>query len=505
MILSYFSALLTFDTLLALVIGVFVGLAVGAMPGLSATMCVALLIPVSYRMDPIPAMIMLTSSYTAACYGGSFTAIILHTPGTPTNAVTAIDGYELTKKGQGFKAIGVSSIASGIGSLIGGFCLLFISPMLANVALKFSAAEYAVLTVFGLTIITSLTGESVIKGLMAGVFGLFMATIGIDAITGYPRFTFGNVYLESGIQLVPFIVGIFSFSQVLIITENIFKGKKQIVQEELKEATKGKLFPSLKEFFSIIPAILEGSVLGTVIGILPGVGGDVSTWVSYDVTKRLSKHKEEFGHGSIEGVAAAEASNNAVCGGSLIPMFTLGIPGSGAAAVLLSALMIQGLQPGYNLFTDRADTTYPIILGYLVGSVLMCMVGLLLARQISKVALIPLPYLATAIIAISCVGSYAIRNAVFDVYMLVGCGFVGYIMKKTGFPAAPAALGFVLGPILEKNLKRAVQLSRGVPMFQYYWNRPICRGLMILIVVVLVAPVLLRLFKALQAHRAEKS
>lgn len=495
--LSYFSTLFTPETLIALAIGVFVGIAIGAMPGLSATMCVALLIPVSFRMEPIPAMVMLTSSYTAACYGGSFTAIILHTPGTPTNAVTAIDGYELTKKGQGFKAIGVSSIASGIGSIIGGICLLYISPTLANVALKFGAAEYAVLTVFGLTVITSLTGESVVKGLISGVFGLFMATIGVDAITGFPRFTFGNVYLEGGIQLVPFIVGIFSFSQVLVITEDIFKGKKQIVQEDFKSAIQGKLFPSIKEFFSIIPAILEGSVIGTIIGILPGVGGDVSTWVSYDVTRKLSKHKEEFGKGSIEGVATAEASNNAVCGGSLIPMFTLGIPGSGAAAVLMSALMIQGLQPGYNLFTDRADTTYPIILGYLVGSILMCVVGLALAKQIAKVALIPLPYLAVSIIAISCVGAYAIRNAVFDVYMLVGCGFIGYLMKKTGFPAAPAALGFVLGPILEKNFKRSVQLSRGAPILQYYWNRPICRYMIILIIVMLSAPVIIRIIKSI--------
>lgn len=500
---SYLLSLLNAQTLIALVLGVIVGLLIGAMPGLSATMCVALLIPVSYTMDPIPAMVMLTSSYTAACYGGSFSAIILHTPGTPTNAVTAIDGYELTKQGNGFKAIGVSSIASGIGSLVGGFCLLFISPVLANVALKFGAAEYAVLTLFGMTIITSLTGESVIKGLMSSVFGLFMATIGIDVITGFPRFTFGNAYLEGGIQLVPFIVGIFSFSQVLVIVEDIFKGKKQIVSEDLAAATSGKLFPSIKEFFSIIPAIVEGSVIGTTIGILPGVGGDVSTWVSYDVTKRLSKHPEKFGKGSIEGLATAEASNNAVCGGSMIPMFTLGIPGSGAAAVLLSALMIQGLQPGYNLFTDHAATTYPIIWGYLVGSVLMCVIGLSMSRHISKVALIPLPYLATAIIAISAVGAFAIRNAVFDVYLLVCCGFIGYLMKRTGFPAAPAALGFVLGPILEKNIKRSIILARGTPILEYYWNRPICAVMIIVIVAFLVAPFVIRLVKMIRQKRGQ--
>lgn len=339
------SNVFTFEVLFALTLGVIVAIIMGALPGLSASMAVALLIPVTFGMNPVAGLVMLTGVYTAAIYGGSITAILLHTPGTPSSAATAIDGYELAKKGEGFKAIGVATISSVIGGVISAIALIFLSPPLAQISLKFSSLEYFFLALFGLTIIGSLAGDSIAKGLMGGLFGLFIGTIGLDQMNGIPRFTFGFLPLESGISMVPAMIGMFSVSQVMIITEDIIKGKSSTVSNHENLLT-GRFLPTWKEFKMLFPTIIKSSIIGVFIGILPGAGADIGSWVAYNEAKRSSKHPEKFGKGSMMGIAASESANNAVTGGAIIPLLTLGIPGSAVAAILLGGLMIQGLASG---------------------------------------------------------------------------------------------------------------------------------------------------------------
>ena len=465
-------------------------------------MGVALLIPITFGINPIAGLVMLTAVYTSAIYGGSITAVLIHTPGTPASAATAMDGYEMTKQGKGLKAIGVVTISSMIGGTISGFALMFIAPPLAKLSLQFSAPEYFLMALFGLTIIGSLAGDSMAKGLISGFFGLLVGIVGLDPMMGIPRFTFGVMNLESGVSLIPAMIGMFSISQVLIGTENIFAGKTNIVENPAALLT-GKILPTWKEFRSILPTILKSSIIGVLVGILPGAGGDIGSWVGYNEAKRASKDKDKFGKGSIEGIAAAEAANNAVTGGALIPLLTLGIPGSAVAALLLGGLMIHGMQPGHELFTEYAATTYPIMLGFLMANILMGIVGLLIARQIVKVSTIPMTVLCPLIVALSAVGAYAINNSIFDVGIMIAFGLLGYFMRKTGFGAAPLVLGIILGNMVEANFRRSIVLSRG-DMLSYYFSRPFSVGLMILIALAIIAPFLMRRKKARQLRRQQQ-
>ena len=356
--------LFTVQCLIALVAGTAGGLLIGALPGLSATMGMSLLIPITYGMETAPAMIMIAAVYVSAVYGGSFSAILIHTPGTPASAATAIDGYELTKQGKGLKAVGVSSISSVTGGVISAVALLFLAPQLVKVSLMFSSPEYFLIAIFGLTIVGSLSGGNMLKGLVAAVFGLLLGMVGMN-IFPYARYSFGNLNLASGIQLVPAMIGLFSISQVLIQSEKLNDAirKKGKADDELNQQIenaknmKGSFFPTREEMRTLLPVMLRASVLGIFVGILPGAGGDIGSWVGYNDAKAQSKHKEMFGKGSLEGIAGSEAGNNAVCGGALIPALTLGIPGSGAAAVLLGALTVQGFAPGHDLFNKYGSIT----------------------------------------------------------------------------------------------------------------------------------------------------
>ena len=455
---------------MALMIGVVGGMVIGAMPGLSASMGVALLIPVTYGMSAEAGLTMLAAVYTSAIYGGSITACLLHTPGTPSSAATAMDGYALTKEGKGLKAIGTATVCSMIGGTISAVALLVIAPPLSRLVLKFNSMEYFFLAAFGLTIIASVAGDNMLKGLMSGLFGILIGCIGIDIFNGAPRFAFGNINLESGIQLVPAMIGMFSLSQVMIAVEDIVKGKS-------------------KEFVGLIPTILQSSIIGVLVGILPGAGGDIGSWLSYNVAKKTSKHPEKFGHGSLEGIAASETANNAVTGGALIPMLTLGIPGSGVTAILMGGLMIKGMQPGYKLFTEQGKITYCIILGFLAANILMGLIGLLISRQVVKVSTIPMTILSPIIVALSLIGAYAIRLNVFDVYVMVAFGLIGYFMRKLGFATAPAILGLILGPMAEQNFRQALVLCRG-DFFGYMMHRPISVALAILTIFSLFFPII---------------
>jgi len=491
MYLNALLSVLTPDCLVALFIGVCGGMLIGALPGLSASMGVALLIPVTYSMSDQAGLILLVSVYTSAVYGGSITACLLHTPGTPSSAATAMDGFALTRQGKGLKAIGISTVCSMIGGAVSALALLLIAPTLAAVSLRFNSAEYFLIAVFGLTIIGSLGGENMIKGLLSGCFGLLISCIGLDIMNGTPRFTFGSVNLEAGISLVPALIGLFSLSQIMINMEDIAKGKDRILDDNV--STLGKdMLPTRQEMKRLAPTIAKSSIIGILVGILPGAGGDIGSWIAYNNAKNSSKHKEEFGHGSIEGVAASESANNAVTGGALIPMMTLGIPGSGTTAILMGGLMIKGLTPGYRLFTEHGETTYCVIFGFLIANLLMGLVGLLTACYVVRVSKVGTRILCPIIVALSCVGAYAIRSSIFDVYIMLIFGLIGYLMRRSGFATAPVVLGLILGKTAEQNYRQLLIISRG-DLLGYCMERPITILLFVMVIAALFAPAYMNL------------
>ena len=493
MLISALHQLFSWECISVLIIGVVAGMIVGALPGLSASMAVALLVPVTFKMAPAPGLVMLTAVYTSAIYGGSVTACLIHTPGTPASAATALDGFPLTKQGKGLKAIGISTISSMIGGTVSAFALLIIAPQLAKVSLLFSSLEYFLLACFGLTIIGSMSGENMMKGLISGALGLFFGTIGMDPITAYPRFTFGSIALESGIQLVPAMIGLFAISQVMVSIEELYKGKNKILEGSISDLVKGSPLPSAEEMKSILPTIGISSIIGIMIGILPGTGADIGSWVAYNNAKKRSKHPELFGKGAIEGIAASEASNNAVTGGAIIPMLTLGIPGSGVCAIMLGGMMIHGLNPGYELFSRQGEITYAIILGFLIANILMGVLGLLAAKFVVRICVIPSSILIPIIIGLATIGAYAIQNSRLDVTVMVIFGLIGYFARKLGFATAPMILGMILGPMAEKNWIQVTAISRG-HLIKYFFSRPISIVLFIMVLAGMFTPMFMRFF-----------
>ena len=476
------TSLLNVDTLIALVVGVCGGTIIGCLPGLSASMGVALLLPLTYSMDPIPAMVMLTAIYTCAIYGGSISAILIHTPGTPSSAATALDGYSMTLQGKGLKAVGFSTYSSMVGGVISAVALLTISPALSLLSLKFSSGEYFFIAIFGLTIIASVAANDVVKGLAAGAFGLIVACIGSDPMTGFARMTFGSKVLTSGINFVPALIGLFSVSQVMVTSETMFTAKKQEVS-----TIKGRFWPTRQEVVYTLPTVLKSSVIGVLVGILPGAGGDIASWIAYNLAKNSSKDPDSFGQGNPIGICASEAANNAVTGGSLIPLLTLGVPGSSVAAILLGGFLIQGMQPGRALFTTGATNTYSIILGFTAANILMGLFGFFVSKHFIKATLIPSAVMGPIIVVLSVVGAYAINRNIFDIYTMVFFGLLGYVMIKAHFSTAGIVLALVLGSTAETGYRQALVMSRG-DIVGYFLGRPICVGLMVLIVISLALP-----------------
>ncbi len=491
-IITGFQALCTVDAMLALMIGVVGGMIIGALPGFSAAMGVSLLIPLTYGMSPIAALVMLTAMYTSAIYGGSITAILCHTPGTPASAATAIDGFQLTKQGRGMEAMGVATVCSGIGGTVSAIAMLLIAPALGAFSLKFSVLEYFLLSLFGLTVIASLAGDSIIKGMFSGILGLLLGCIGLDAISGHPRMTLGILNLEDGISFVPALIGLFSVSQIMSLAWDVHHGKKGSVVEDEENLKHGRPLPSWEETKTLIPTTIRCSIVGTIVGIIPAAGAGVSSWVCYSMGKKFSKHPEKFGHGALEGVASCETGNNAATGGALIPLITLGLPGSSVAAILLGGLMIHGLTPGASMFTKHASTTYAIMIGFLFANILMAVIGIFAARKIARVSSLPMGVLAPCILALCAIGTYAIRGNIFDVGVMVFFGALGFIFKQCGFAAPPMILGMVLSEICESNWRRAVILAQAKGgMFTYFMGRPIAIVLALLIISSLFSPVLM--------------
>jgi putative tricarboxylic transport membrane protein len=451
-----FGNVLQIKYLLLLLAGVAGGISIGSLPGLTATMGVALLLPVTFGMEATSGFLMLIGIYVGAVYGGSVAAILVRTPGTPAAAATVFDGNEFSKRGEGGRAIGISTTSSAIGGLISALMLIFVSPYLAEFALKFSSAEYFALAFFGLTIIASISAKSLVKGLAVGMVGLLISSIGLDPMTGYSRFTFGSYYLFSGFSLIPVMIGLFAMPQIYT---SVLEGVSQI---HIKQKVTS-ILPTKADLKLMLPTAIRSGFLGTFIGSIPGAGADIAAFTAYNEAKRWSKHPEKFGTGIVEGVAAPEAANNGVTGGALIPLLTLGVPGDAVAAILLGALTLQGLQPGPILFRDHIELVYTIFSGVMVANVFMFILGILGIRLFTKIVSIPKYYLMPIIFILCIVGSYAINNSFFDVLVMMGFGVVGYFMQKVEMSGSPIVLAMILGPMAEENLRKALVISEGSP------------------------------------------
>ena len=474
--LQGFLNLFHLSTLFFMIFGVSWGILAGALPGFGATLAMALLIPFTFGMEPNVALPMLAAVYAGAMYGGGITAIMVGVPGTSAAAATVADGFAMTRKGESQKALTTSVISSAIGGVFGGIVLLIFSPPLAKITVMFGPAEYFVLAIFGLTIIASLAGNSILKGLVAGVFGLLLSTIGIDVIAGASRFTFNQVYLYDGIPLIPLILALFAFPRCMLMIRETFQEKSFALSKEISKT--GGCSISLSEIIKMWKTIIRSSAIGTIIGIIPGAGANIACWVGYSEAKRVSKTPEKFGTGIPEGVAAAEAANNAVQGGSMVPLLTLGIPGNAASAVMLGALMIHGLIPGLDLFTKYASVTYTFMMAVIFCNFIMLAIGFYASRFFAKIAKIPFYVLTPSILLITLVGSFATRQYTFDIWITVILGLACYLLTLANYPMPPILLGVILGPIAERGFRRALMISHG--NWSIFFTRPICLILIIL-------------------------
>jgi len=463
---------------LMLILGVICGIVVGALPGLTATMGVALLVPFSFGMDPVPAMMLLIGLYVGGIYGGSISAILIRTPGTPASAATLLDGYPLFSKGKAGLALGTATLSSVFGGIGSAFFLITISPILSRIALSFSAPEYFMLAIFGLTIIVSISGKSLLKGLISGVFGLILSTFGFDSINGFPRFSFGLIELYAGIPFIPAMIGLFAVSEIL----NQFS--KYSIKEFNKKINIKDLLLNRLVILKLLPTMLKSTVIGTFIGALPGAGGDIASFVCYNEAKRSSKHPELFGTGILEGVSAAETGNNASTGGALIPTLSLGIPGDTVTAVIIGALIIHGLKPGPLLFRDNLEIVYALFIGFLFANIIMGIVGILsmgfLGNLISKSKRMIIPL----IMVFAIIGSYSIQNSYFDINIMIIMGIIGFILQKYDIPIGPIVLALILGPMAESHLRKALIMFSGD--YSVFICRPISLALLILSIISLI-------------------
>lgn len=440
-----------------------VGMVMGAMPGLTATMSLALMTTLTLKLPPSQALLILICTYVGSIYGGSRSAILLNIPGTPASAASCLDGYALARQGLAGRAMGIATTGSVMGTLIGMFFLATLTPVLGGVALKFGAYEFFWLAIFGVIIAGTLTGDDPLKGWIAGIAGLFIATIGQEPQYGYERFAWGVRDLAGGIQLVPALVGAFGFAELLTAMRQR--------QAPVKISAFDNVIPKLRDVFQYWRTILRSGLIGTGVGIVPGVGEDVAAWSSYAAAKRASKEKEKFGKGSVEGLMAAETGDNACVPGAVIPVLTLAIPGSAPAAVLMAAMIIHGVKPGPLIMVENPSFVYDVVAMMLFATLGILIYGLVLTKALVQVLRVPQHLIVPIVFVLCAIGSFAIAGRLFDVYVMLAFGLIGYFLRHHGYPMAPLVLGIVLGDLMEKNLRRALILSDGdlTPFF----TRPI--------------------------------
>lgn len=456
-ILQGFAQSIMVSSLIATAIGAVLGLIVGMIPGMTISTGIIVLLPLTFVLEPNVSIALLLGLYVAGMTGGSFSAILLNIPGTPSASATAMDGYPLAQRGEAGRALGISISASFVGGIFSFGCLYFIAPALADVALKFRTQDLFSLIFFGLTVICSFASRSLIKGLLSAVLGLLFVTVGLDPVMGTARFTFGNVESLSGLHFLTALIGLFAIPQLIDNLKNT--GTAGATNGATRQF--GSVLPKISDLMHVRIPTLIGSLTGTFLGILPGAGGPIAAFISYDYARKVSKNPDAFGKGSIEGIAAPESANNAVAGGALIPMMTLGIPGDPVTAILIGALLIHGLAPGPLLFIERADFAYGVIFSYFWANIFNLVIALIGIRFLVKLLATPKVLLMPCIALLCVIGSYSLRNSFFDVYVMFAFGLIGLTMRWLEIPVVPMLLALVLGPQLEEYLRVSLTGSQG--------------------------------------------
>lgn len=471
----------TLPNIIMMNIGMAAGTVIGAMPGLNVIFAIAILLPLTFGMDSLAGMYLMLASYCGATYGGSITAILINTPGTPNAAATTFDGYPLAQRGRAGDALKAALVGSTAGGILSCFALIFFAPKIAKIAYHIASPEYFALCLFGVCCVIGISGKDIFKGIVMAFAGMSLSTVGISMLDGTSRFTFGSQNLLAGFRQATVMLGVFAISEVLIKLRGLSKDDITSIDTKF-EKSHLRTLDILKHW----KVISLSSLIGIIIGAVPGTGGALSAMFSYDTARRMSKHPEEFGHGSIEGILAPESGNNAVTGATLIPLLTLGIPGDAAVAVLLGALTMQGITPGFALFNDGSTWVWAIMLGLLVINIFMFLQGQLFIRLFVNVTKVPIIVLLPCIVVATVMGSFAIANTTFDVFVMIAFGLIGYVLRCLNFPISPFVIGLVLGEIAEVNLRRSMMI--GGPTI--FFTRPISLAIILVSLVMLCMPLI---------------
>lgn len=484
LLMGGFATALSIKNFLAAGAGAFLGILVGAMPGIGSLAGVALLLPLTFNFNPTTGMIMLAAVYYANMYGGAYSAILINIPGDTPAVMTALDGHPLAKQGKPGQALFTANVASFIGGTIGIMILTAIGPGLARFGLKFGPVEMAALLMVAMTSLGWLLGSNPVKGIVATLLGIVLATIGFDIVVGTPRYDFGSIYLLGGIPFIPLVIGIFGFSQVIEMMEM----RNKPPQFDTEKLTLKDSILSKAELKRIIPPSIRSSFLGTIVGVLPGAGATTGSFLAYMQEKRLGKKGHLLGTGRVEGVAAAEAGNNSAAAGAFAPLLSLGIPGSGTGAVLLGGLLMYGLNPGPFLFQNQPEFTWGLIASLYVANIITLIVALMIIPWLIKILKVPVSIMIPVITTICVMGSYSANNSLYGIVMMLLAGVLGFFLKKYGYPIAPLLLAYVLAPTLEKNFRQALQISDG--SLWIFFQKPIAAVLVVFLLLTVVSPVI---------------
>ncbi len=504
-ILTAADNIFTFQNMLFMTVAIFLGIIGGALPGFSATMAVALMVPFTFTMDTIPGLVTIGALYAATIFGGAFSAILLNTPGTPSSIATCFDGYPMAKQGRGEEALYTASVASSFGGVIGTFILVLFALPLARFSLRFGPPEFFWTAIFGLTIIASLSSEAMLKGFAGGLVGIMISMIGLAPIGGDIRFNLGMVSLQGGVELVSVLIGFFCIPEVFRMAST--PNQKQMVVDKVR-GSKQALIDAWRNVVCHMGNTMRSSIIGALIGILPGAGGNISNIVAYNEAKRAAKNPETFGKGNAQGVVATESANNATVEGALVPLLAMGIPGSPPAAIIFGALLMQGITPGPELFSKNGDITYAFMFSFFVCNILMAVFGILTGKYIFRlVTKIPSRCLIPGILLLTIVGSYAIRNNGMDVIIMFVSGLVGYYLKELEFDPGPIVLGLILGPIAERGFVQGLLMGGAVSQdapWIIFFTRPLCIVLIVLSLLSISWPLIKKYIDRRRAGRSSE-
>jgi putative tricarboxylic transport membrane protein len=482
---------------LACFIGAIIGTLVGVLPGLGPAAAMALVIPMTLKLGPTAGLIMLAGIYYGSMYGGSTTSILVNVPGEPASVVTTLEGYVMARKGRAGAALAIAAIASFVAGTVSVIALQFFAPVLARSALAFGPAEYFALTVLGVILLSNLTGKSRVKSLIMIMVGLMLSTVGFDPVGGVERFSFGIESAQGGISFIALTTGLFGVAEVL----SIIASKEEPL--DLLPVRFRELYPNRKEIRRSVAPVARGSVLGFLIGLLPGPAATMAAFASYGMERRLSKHRDEFGKGAIEGVAGPESANNAAAGGAMIPLLSLGLPFTPTTAVLLGGMLLHGITPGPLLLRDRPDVFWGVIGSFYLGNMMLLILNLPLVGIFAKIVRIAPKYLMPTVLVLCVIGAYGDNGTLFDVWVMLGAGIVGYIMRKYNYEPAPLVVGLVLGPVMERSLRQTLIISRG--NMSGLWDSPICLALWLIILLTAALPLIIRYLRSKASARPKKS